>query len=98
MVRRHNRPAVEEIFRLTGGGHLLALTQVLSWRVSNTMTTGFCLAALADALGLHGTPDIFNTGQDVQFTSAVFTGVLQNLGVAIRMDGAGRALDAVFLS
>jgi putative transposase len=61
------------------------------------MTTGFCLAALTEALVHQGTPDVFNTEQDAQFTSAVFTGVLQDPGVAISMDGAGRSLDSVFL-
>jgi putative transposase len=71
--------------------------KVLSWRVSNTMTTDFCVAALTEALALYGTPDIFNTDQGAQFTSEVFTGILKEAGVAISMDGAGRALDNVFI-
>ncbi len=50
-----------------------ATRRVLSWRLSNTLTTDFCTAALKEALARHGTPEIFNTDQ---FTSAEFTGVL----------------------
>jgi len=71
--------------------------KVLSWRVSNTMTTDFCVAALHEALALYGTPEIFNTDKGAQFTSAVFTGILKEAGVAISMDGAGRAIDNVFI-
>jgi putative transposase len=71
--------------------------KALSWRVSNTMTTDFCVAALTEALALYGTPDIFNTDQGSQFTSEVFTGILKEAGVAISMDGAGRAIDNVFI-
>ena len=71
--------------------------KVLSWRVSNTMTTDFCVAALTEALALYGTPDIFNTDQGSQFTSEVFTGILKEAGIAISMDGAGRAIDNVFI-
>jgi len=65
--------------------------------VSNTMTTDFCVAALHEALALYGTPEIFNTDKGAQFTSAVFTGILKEAGVAISMDGAGRAIDNVFI-
>ena len=69
---------------------------VLSWRLSNTLDTEFCVLALEDALR-HGTPEIFNTDQGSQFTSREFTGVLQSHQVAISMDGRGRALDNVFI-
>ncbi len=71
--------------------------KVLSWRVSNTMTTDFCVAVLHDALALYGAPDIFNTDQGAQFTSAAFTGILKEADVAISMDGVGRAIDNVFI-
>jgi putative transposase len=45
----------------------------------------------------HGKPDIFNTDQGVQFTSLAFTGVLLREGVAISMDGRGRARDNIFV-
>jgi len=60
---------------------------VLAWRLSNTMDTGFCIAALDEALARHGTPKIFNTDQGAQFTSAAFTGRLEAAGIAISMDG-----------
>lgn len=69
---------------------------VLSWRISNTLDTGFCLEALNDALRL-GTPEIFNSDQGSQFTSLSFTNRLEKAGIAISMDGRGRALDNVFV-
>jgi putative transposase len=69
---------------------------VLSWRLSNTLTGSFCLEALDTALSLS-TPEIFNTDQGSQFTAAAFTSRLESRGVAISMDGRGRALDNVFI-
>ena len=63
---------------------------VLSWRLSNTMDASFCLAALEEALARYGKPEIFNTDQGSQFTSADFTGALLQAGVRISMDGRGR--------
>ena len=71
--------------------------KVLSWRVSNTMTADFCVAALSEALALYGTPEIFNTDQGSQFTSDAFIRVLRDAEVLISMDGAGRAIDNVFI-
>ena len=70
---------------------------VLAWRLSNTMDTGFCIAALDEALARHGTPKIFNTDQGAQFTSAAFTGRLEAAGIAISMDGRGRFMDNIFI-
>ena len=70
---------------------------VLSWRMSNTMDTSFCVAALEEALARFGQPDIFNTDQGSQFTSAAFTGVLIAAGMRISMDGRGRWMDNVFI-
>jgi putative transposase len=70
---------------------------VLSWRLSNTLDVSFCLEALQEALESFGTPEIFNSDQGSQFTSAAFTGVLLEHGVAISMDGRGRCLDNVFV-
>ena len=69
---------------------------VLSWRLSNSLDMSFCLEALEDAF-LWGRPEIFNTDQGAQFTSAAFTSRLQTAGVAISMDGRGRALDNVYI-
>jgi putative transposase len=71
--------------------------KVLSWRLSNTMETDFCVSALEDALSKYGSPDIFNTDQGSQFTSFAFTGVLRGKGIHISMDGRGRWLDNVFI-
>ena len=71
--------------------------KVLSWRLSNTMDTDFCVAALEEALAKYGTPDIFNTDQGSQFTSFAFTNVLRENEICISMDGRGRWLDNVFI-
>ena len=71
--------------------------KVLSWRISNTMDTAFCVDCLEEALQRHGNPEIFNTDQGSQFTSDAFTGVLKSRGIAISMDGRGRALDNIFV-
>jgi putative transposase len=70
---------------------------VLSWRLSNTMDVSFCVAALEEALARFGRPEIFNTDQGSQFTSAAFTGRLAAAGVRISMDGRGRWMDNVFI-
>jgi putative transposase len=69
---------------------------VLSWELSNTLETGFCLAAL-EAAFRFGQPEIWNSDQGSQFTSADFLAPLKQRGVSISMDGRGRALDNVFI-
>ena len=69
---------------------------VLAWRLSNTLDTEFCLAALEEALQ-HARPEIFNTDQGSQFTSEAFTGILKREGIQISMDGKGRYLDNLFI-
>ena len=69
---------------------------VLAWRLSNTMDTGFCIEALEAALR-RGTPEIFNTDQGAQFTSAAFTERVLAAGAQCSMDGRGRCLDNVFI-
>ncbi len=71
--------------------------RVLSWRISNSMEAVFCVDCLEDALRHHGTPEIFNSDQGSQFTSAAFTAVLKREGVLISMDGRGRAFDNIFV-
>jgi putative transposase len=69
---------------------------VLAWRLSNTLDGSFCRDALDEALG-RGRPEIFNSDQGAQFTATAFTGRLEQRGIAISMDGRGRALDNVFI-
>jgi len=71
--------------------------RVLSWRLSNTLETFFCVEALREALARFGRPEIFNTDQGSQFTDQDFTGILLGLGVRISMDGKGRCLDNIFV-
>jgi len=87
-----------------GRGHLYVVAimdwasrAVLSWRLSNTMDSSFCVEALEEALARFGTPEIFNTDQGSQFTAAAFTDVLLRAGVRISMDGRGRWMDNVFI-
>jgi putative transposase len=70
---------------------------VLAWRLSNTMDVSFCVSALEEALARFGRPEIFNTDQGSQFTSAAFTGALAAAGIRISMDGRGRWMDNVFI-
>ena len=74
-----------------------ASRRVLGWRLSNTMDTEFCLESLTEALGQHGTPEIFNTDQGSQFTSTTFTAALEDAGIRCSMDGRGRCLDNAFI-
>ena len=64
--------------------------RVLAWRVSITLEVEFCLEAVEEALARHGKPEVFNTDQGSQFTSAEFTGLLLKHAVAISMDGPRR--------
>jgi putative transposase len=70
---------------------------VLSWGISVTMESNFCLEALDQAIRQYGVPDIFNTDQGSQFTCTAFTDYLKMAGAKISMDGRGRALDNVFV-
>ena len=71
--------------------------KVLSWRVSTTMDTSFCIDTLEEAIENFGCPEIFNTDQGRQFTSEEFTGVLKANDIAISMDGKGQWVDNVFV-
>lgn len=74
-----------------------ATRRVLSWRLSNTLTTDFCLDAVAEALKRYGIPEIFNTDQGCQFTSSDFVDLLRTHGIQQSMDGKGRWVDNVFV-
>src|SRR3954454_6283147 len=69
---------------------------VLARRLSNTLDGSFCPEMLEEAVG-SGKPEVFNTDQGVQFTAGAFTGRLESAGVAVSMDGRGRALDNAFV-
>ena len=71
--------------------------KVLSWKLSNTMDSEFCVDALEEAIRRYGTPQIFNTDQGAQFTSVAFTGVLKSAQIKISMDGKGRWVDNVLV-
>jgi putative transposase len=74
-----------------------ASRRVLSWRLSNTLTTDFCIEAVQEAMRKYGKPEIFNTDQGCQFTSLEFTGLLKDHGIQISRDGTGCWRDNVFV-
>jgi len=74
-----------------------ASQMVLSWRLSNTLDSAFCVDALEEALSTYGCPDIFNTDQGSQFTSEAFTDILRSHDISISIDGKGRWMDNVFV-
>jgi putative transposase len=65
-----------------------ATRRVLSWRLSNTLTVGFCVDALSEAIARFGKPEVFNSDQGSQFTSEAFTRVLLDHGIEISMEAA----------
>jgi len=71
--------------------------RVLAWRLSNSLETNFCLAALEEALERYGAPEIFNTDQGSQFTSSEVTRALRERDIKISMDGKGRYIDNIFV-
>jgi putative transposase len=71
--------------------------RVLSWRISISMEVDFCLDAVEEALIRYGRPEIFNTDQGSQFTSAIFTGLLSEHAIRVSMDGRGSWRDNVFV-
>jgi putative transposase len=105
VIDRPNQVWAADITYLPIGGGFLYLVAVidwasravLAWRLSNTMDSSFCVAALEDALARYGKPEIFNTDQGSQFTSSAFTGTLLAAGINISMDGRGRWMDNVFI-
>ena len=74
-----------------------ATRKVLTWRLSNTLDTRFCVEALKEALFKYGAPDIFNSDQGCQFTSEAFTSILKTWNIKISMDGKGRFRDNIFV-
>jgi len=71
--------------------------RILTWKLSITMDTSFCIEALEEALSMNEKPEIFNTDQGSQFTSETFTERLKKEGIKISMDGRGRWRDNVFV-
>jgi len=71
--------------------------KVLSFRLSNTLDTDFCLEAVEEAIQTYGPPEIFNTDQGAQFTSRAFTSLLEQHQIRISMDGRGRVQDNIFI-
>jgi putative transposase len=85
-----------------GWGYLVAIMdwysrKVLTWRLSNTLDSGFCVDCLQEAFRRFGIPEIFNTDQGAQFTSHDFIDTLKIHPIQISMDGRGRAADNIFV-
>ena len=86
----------------TGTCYLTAIIDVysraiLSWKLSNTLTTDFCIEALEEAISMYGKPEIFNSDQGSQYTSNVFIEKLKANNIQISMDGKGRYLDNIII-
>ncbi len=86
----------------SGWAYLVAIMDwfsraVLSWRLSNSLSTEFCIVALEEAFEQYGAPDIFNSDQGSQFTDKAFIAQLQARDVSISMDGKGRCFDNIFV-
>ena len=104
-VERPNQVWAMDITYVPMARGFVYLTAVVDWfsrrvlarRLSITMEAAFCIEALEKALAKYGCPEIFNTDQGSQFTSADFTGVLIANAVAISMDGKGAWRDNVFV-
>lgn len=71
--------------------------KVLAWRLSNSLTTDFCIDAVEDAIAKYGLPEIFNSDQGCQFTAIEFTELLKSKGIKISMDGKGAWRDNVIV-
>ena len=71
--------------------------KILSWRLSKTLDTEFCISAFEEAVHIYGEPAIFNSDQGSQFTSEAFTKQLIDKKIRISMDGKGRALDNIYI-
>jgi putative transposase len=104
-VTRPNQVWVADISYIPmarGFAYLIAIMdlhsrKILAWCLSNSMNTCFCLEVLQEALERYGSPEVFNTDQGAQFTSAAFTSILAQHNVQISMDGKGRWIDNVFI-
>jgi len=71
--------------------------KVLTWSISNTLDTEFCISCLERAIAQYGVPEIFNSDQGCQYTSETFTGILKAHGIRISMDGKGCFMDNIFI-
>ena len=104
VVERANHVWSSDITYVRMSGGFMYLTAVidwgtryvLSWELSNSLESSFCLKALRESLDRYGKPDIFNTDQGSQYTSGEFTDALLESGIRISMDGRGWAFDNIF--
>jgi putative transposase len=71
--------------------------KIVGWSISNSLAANWCKSMLEEAIAMHGIPEIINTDQGTQYTSALWTQYLESLGIRISMDGKGRALDNVWI-
>ena len=106
VVTRPNQVWRTDITYIRLNGGFVYLVAVIDWysrkvlrlRISNTLDTVFCVDCWEAALQRYGNPEIFNPDQGCQFTSESFTGVRKANGIALSMDGRGRALDNIFVA
>lgn len=71
--------------------------KILNWSISNSMDRQWCIELLEDTIADHGKPEIHNSDQGSQYTSAQYIEVLKEHEIQISMDGKGRALDNIYI-
>jgi putative transposase len=71
--------------------------RILAWRLSNTLTADFCIAAAEAAIARYGRPEIFNTDQGSQFTDGGFAGLIERHGIRLSMDGKAAWRDNIII-
>ena len=71
--------------------------KIVGWGISNSLSAQWCKNVMEEAIVSHGKPEIVNTDQGSQYTSAIWTQYLEKMGILISMDGKGRATDNIWI-
>lgn len=71
--------------------------KIVGWSLSNSLTAEWCKTVLQEAIATFGKPEIINSDQGTQYTSALWTQYLEEQGIQISMDGKGRATDNIWI-
>lgn len=71
--------------------------KIMGWGIGNSLSTKWCMEVLKDAIDQNGKPEIINSDQGCQYTSAAWTQYLRDEEIQVSMDGKGRALDNVWI-
>jgi putative transposase len=71
--------------------------KIVGWGISNSLTAQWCKTVLEEAISKYGKPQIVNSDQGTQYTSALWIQYLEQNKILISMDGKGRALDNIWI-